>query len=202
MKVLIRYRRTCFAWLALLFCFPLVVTAKDSTYLKRSDHSAFFALGGNAVMYSINYEYKLKELKNSYLVQSIGFQVPDLDKRQNVLVGGTIVNKRRLAMAFFPMRLGWISHKTSYHHIEAGIGATYYAVSSPISSISFSDNIEVKLPWGNNILFSPNLGYRYTGDKGLLVRATLSPIAHRFTDPQLQFFGGVSIGYNFKKKKI
>ena len=31
--------------------------------------------------------------------------------------------------------------------------------------------------------------------------STLSPIASRFTDPQLQFFGGVSFGYNFKKRK-
>lgn len=202
MKVFIRYRGICLALFALLFCFPLVVKAKDSIYLKRSDHSTFLEMGGNAVIYSFNYEYKLKELKNSYLVQSIGLQVPDLGTRRTYQNGGKQVNQRRLDMAFFPLRLGWISHKTSKHHLEAGIGATYYTASSPISSISFSDNMEIQLAWGNTVYFSPNLGYRFTGDNGLLVRATLSPIVSRFTDPNFQFYGGVSIGYNFRKKKI
>ncbi len=201
MKVFIRYRGICLAWFALLFCFPLVVKAKDSTSVKRSDHSTFLEMGGNAVIYSFNYEYKLKELKNSILVQSIGFQVPDLDNGNLYSIGGNTVNKRRLETSFFPLRIGWISHKNSNHHLEAGIGATYYTASSPISSISFSDNMEIQLAWGNTVYFSPNLGYRFTGDNGLLVRATLSPIVSRFTDPNFQFYGGVSIGYNFKKRK-
>jgi hypothetical protein len=202
MKVFIRYRGICLVWLAILFCFPLVVQANDSTYLKRSDHSTFLEIGGNAVIYSFNYEYRLKELKNSFLVQSMGLQVPDLDDGQDMFVGGNIVNKRRLEYAFFPFRIGWISHKTSNHHIEAGLGATYYTTSSPAYSISFSDNMKIQLGFGNNMYYSPNLGYRFTGDNGLLVRATLSPIVSRFTDLNFRFYGGVSIGYNFKKKKI
>jgi hypothetical protein len=189
-------------WLIGLFFISCVAEAKDSTYQKRSDHSAFFEVGGNAVIYSFNYEYKLKELKNSYLVQSIGMQVPILDDPKQYWVGGATVIKRRLNFAFFPLRLAWISHKNSNHHLEAGLGATYFTESDlPSSSISFSDNFGIQLAWGNTVYFSPNLGYRYTGDNGIMARATLSPIVHRFTDPQFQFYGGVSIGYNFKKRK-
>lgn len=203
MKDLIRNRFLCWVFFANIFCSSLNAEAKDSTFLKRSNHSTYLEIGGNAVIYSFNYEYKLKELKNSYLVQSIGFQVPDLDDKFPYYISGEPVYKRRLENFFVPLRIAWISHKTSKHHLEGGIGATYYTTSFLAPSSTGFDFARIQLsPWSGNIYYSPNLGYRYTGDKGMLLRVSLSPIVHRFTNPNFQFYGGVSIGYNFNKKKI
>lgn len=201
MKYFTHYTIRGFVLLVFISCSASVVKAEDSTYFKRSDHSAFLEMGGNAVMYSFNYEFKLRELRNSTIVQSIGFQIPDMDSRSEYLIGGKVITQRRLSLALFPLRLAWISHKTKKHHLEVGIGVTYYTSNSLISYIDMMGLARIPMTFGNSIYFSPNLGYRYTGNNGFLMRVTLSPLMSRRVIPNITWYGGISFGYNFKKKK-
>jgi hypothetical protein len=178
--------------------FGLNSYAKDTIPKVRSNHAMFFEIGGSAIIYSFNYEYKTVELQKSSIVQSIGFQVPSLGSKQLYSVGGELIEQRRLDLAFFPYRVNWVSHKNSKHHIEAGMGCTYITNSSLVSSIDMTIR-KIDLFY-RGFFFIPNAGYRYTPSNGLLIRVTVTPFMSRETLPQVQLYGGVSIGYNFKKK--
>ncbi len=182
----------------LILSATLVAAAKDS--LPKSKHSIFIEIGGNAPIYSFNYEFQLVELKNSTIVQSIGFEIPRFDSPRNYFVNGQTINQRRLSLAFFPLRCSWVSHKSGKSHFELGLGATYYTASLPTNSVDMLKEIKLDSR-GQGIFLIPNLGYRYTPKSGLLIRVSITPYFSRTVNPNIQLYGGVSFGYHFKSKK-
>ncbi len=80
----------------LILSATLVAAAKDS--LLNQSIPFLSEIGGNAPIYSFNYEFQLVELKNSTIVQSIGFEIPRFDSPRNYFVNGQTINQRRLSL--------------------------------------------------------------------------------------------------------
>ena len=171
----------------------------SNSFPRQSKHTLFLEIGGNSPIYSVNYEFQFLKLNNSTFVQSLGFEIPHFDEKREYFINGEIIEQRRLDLAFFPLRFNWISHSNRKNHLELGFGATYYTSSLIITTIDMIK--EIKLNPAGGVFLIPSIGYRSTPKSGFLFRATVSPYFSRTVNPQFQFYGGVSFGYNFKKKK-
>lgn len=152
---------------------------------------------------SAQYSIDLKPLKNSVYIEIYGNSGHSLSINFDRLINNKNTIGIRAGIGFYnsPISSRLYSYLRYYsvpiefygllldgnHHIELGSGLSY--LGSPGSKMNFV------------VIFS-RIGYRYTGKKGLLLRAGFTPVidfstnffSNRFP---LNPFGGISIGYRF-----
>ncbi len=147
--------------------------AQDAPSYRRN--AVYAEIGGTGVYGSINYE-RLKRLKNAnYFAPSIGIALPFPENSQLV--------KSQFYMV--PLQFNWLlGQKSSKLELGVSVNPTYSTSVTTIGETETSDNEFGALP-------SCRIGYRYMGNKGLVVRAGFTPII--FINPWL----GASVGYSF-----
>lgn len=156
------------------------ITDTLNNYSKKN--SVYFEFLGNGLTTSLNYERVLKEKRNKLALRSgIGF-FPE-ENFNNIKISIPL----ELILVFSPKK----------HHFEIGFGATYYE-----NIIYISDQYAVKnKSYDSSVFLFPRIGYRYTGNNGLLIRIGYTPTIEfprqKLFDKPFQPFGGISIGYTF-----
>jgi len=162
---------------------------------QRGLHTIYAEALGNAIFYSIGYDYTLKSQEIHKLSFKFGFGYVPIDW-ENI----------RLKFNIFHLP---ISPEISYlygkkHHLELGVGVTYIANFDFYRGGFFGSNHDWTIPF--------RMGYRYQKDNGgFFLKAAATPFIwfmnHQDTedsDPELwKFFipfGGVAIGYTFKSR--
>jgi len=176
----------------------------DSTK-SLSKSSVYFEFFGNNFLYSINYELKVAELKTSSFTGRIGFFYQDKVSnepvtRSDIKNNTTVLDSfSSVTSTFVPIHISWVSHKTKKHHLELGLGATYFERNSSSSNF-FGPFGQTSLLY-TRIFLVPMIGYRYTSPNGFLFRLTFTPIYNRYIVPQLKPYAGISLGYTIRRKK-
>ncbi|RLD55559.1 MAG: hypothetical protein DRJ05_12770 [Bacteroidetes bacterium] len=174
----------CMKIMLLLFVFiPVILSAQNNikgigSYKRNSVYMEFY--GNSGINFTLNYERLFIGVNNNYAIRT-GFGYSPGGNFYNISVPIEFVN------VFGKKR----------HHIELGVGATYY--SHIVNSNGNSDGNKTII--FTTILVIPRLGYRFTGKKGLLIRIGYTPVLQLpylddFDQP-FQLFGGISVGYSF-----
>ena len=147
-------------------------------------NSIYAEIGGNGVLYSINYErlFKLSKLFN--VTSRIGYGYTDN------------FNFNKLKTNSIPFEInGLFSLSKEKHFIEIGSGVTYmYIEDQSTESSNFG-----------TLIYAARLGYRYQKPNGgIMYRIGITPLYDFYSDQQNLvksntwfIFGGISIGYNF-----
>lgn len=172
----------------LVFCSLLIKGQDDYTGPKARDYSkdpaknaAFIELGGNAGLYSLNFDriyYYKEKLKIS---ARLGF-APHFN--------GIYIEQIYLLENNFILF-------TNPHHLELGLGATMQR------RYNERPNEPDNYFWENIVFGVARCGYRYQKqDDGFFVRAGFTPIfmshdAEGFHSNYFQFWAGVSVGVSF-----
>ena len=170
---------------------PLLLLALCSQlFAQTSPNAIIFDLGGNGLLYSLNYERSLTENLNA----RFGLSFLEIRERQT---------EKTLAVMSFPVSANYLFKlRSSQHCIESGIGV--------MNLLTNGDLVESQ--GVTRFFFNPfvNLGYRYHPvQKGLTYRAGLSPFygTKSLIDPteqgfspfgsRIQVWGYLGIGYHF-----
>ena len=131
-------------------------------------------LGGNGLIYSLNYERLLSE---SFTLRGGIGVTPGL-----ILVEGTFFH--------IPVTVSYLAGGER-SKFEIGLGATYFGgTDAEIFGLEAGD---VSLVFVTGII-----GYRYTSSTGFVFRIFFSPLYSSDTDPNLITSGGLSFGFTFK----
>lgn len=132
--------------------------------------SAFFELGGSGGLGSFNYEKHFLKKGNTEFTWRAGFSLAPIDKNNGV---GLV----------FPLMVNALIGKNA-HHLELGLG----------------QGITITTKAHFFFLTTAALGYRFqTESKNWFYRITYTPLISYLVDFQVQHWGGISIGYTFKK---
>lgn len=135
---------------------------------------AYFELGGNAIVPSVNYERQLSER----LFGRIGL----------TLVSGTHSDGDTELTFGFPVMLNYVSHPAGRHHFEAGAGFTY--ITGDAQDLFGEDDESI-----SNFVGTATIGYRYQKPgRGLVFRAGFTPV---FDESEAFPWGGLSLGYRW-----
>ncbi len=159
-----------------------VMSQETNTISKNNKHnSIYFEILGNGYVPSINYERITANLKVNVGIRA-GFGFSPENKYSKVYT--------------FPFEVVMVLFGNSKHHLELGVGATYYLEVK--NSKFYQDN---KNHNKKSVFLFPRVGYRYTGNKGLLLRVGYTPVIEQpaldIFDSPFSFWGGISIGYLF-----
>jgi hypothetical protein len=178
-------------FLAVFFCTfqkGISQTTKDSLYVPR--HHVFLEIGGNGLLYSLNYEYRFTK---ALLIRAGGsylyLQEKATDKHQHI--------------ASVPITMSYLLNLyRQKHYIEVGAGVMLFLSSGTMSSYKAKTD------------FFPNLttiiGYRYQPiSKHWSCKVAFTPYygmsslinsegqAFNILGNRLQLWGGVGVGYQF-----
>jgi hypothetical protein len=149
----------------------LIMLAQTNSRAQNKQNQLFLELGGNGLIYSVNYERLLSE--NLTLRGGLGY-TPGL-----IFVEGTFFH--------IPVTMSYIVGG-DHSKFEAGLGVTLFT----------GTNAKIfGLPTGDiSILFiSGILGYRYVSPSGFVWRIFVCPIYSNKTDPKFNPYGGMSFGF-------
>ena len=147
-----------------------------------SKNSIYLEVFGIAGLYSVNYDRIIKITERSLLAGRIGVSYYN-------------DNNSKTEYLIFPLELTTLRRKNKRHHLEYGFGVVLFLVDD-----SYSEQYAF-------IMGSLRLGYRYQKPEGgLLFRIGFTPIIPiAVLQPGSEFdqkivpWGGISIGYSFKK---
>ncbi len=162
----------------LIMCFNIQNANAQSEYCtKLRKNSIFLEVGGNGIVYSINYD-RLFDFSNK-IKGSARIGVNYFENFNN--------NESRIFG--IPVEFsGLYSISKNKHFLELGTGLTYF------NSKKFKESQNE-----NVFIFALRLGYRYQNPEGgLFLKAGFTPL-NNF--PDFEFWvliGGISIGYTFK----
>ncbi len=178
-------------FLFLFFCIfqnGLSQSNKDSLKLPR--HHVFLEIGGNGLLYSLNYEYRFAK---AFVVRAGGaylyLQEKTTEKNQHI--------------ASLPITVSYLLNLCQQqHYVEVGGGAMLFLSSGTISSYKattdFFPNLTaiigyryqpIRKHWSCKVAFTP-----YYGMSSLI---NSQGEAFNLIGNRLQFWGGVGIGYQF-----
>jgi len=163
---------------ALSFAFALATAgsaaAQDAAAGPRVASNTFFVeLGGNALVYSLNYE--------RFFTPKLGVRVGGMYLRADDNAG------TELGVGLFPIMATYLlGQGNSHFETGAGIGIATAGV----------DDTDVGEDWGDSAVYATaTLGYRYQKpDGGVIFRAGFTPI---LGDGNLLPWVGLSVGYAF-----
>ncbi|WP_207432032.1 hypothetical protein [Sabulibacter ruber] len=151
---------------------------------KISRNTVFLEIGGNSLVYSLNYDRILVNKPTFKLAGRIGGMY---------LKNTGIIENGGYHMYSFPLELSYL-HGKGNHHLEIGVGV--------------NPSIEKQFDFDRtNYSIFPlvRLGYRYQrSDGGLFFKAGFTPIIQTrkdikyITDSPLAPWGGIAIGYTLK----
>lgn len=159
----------------LFFSFPPLYAQDPPEIFKRN--AIYFELFGQGGLYSINYDYRIKE---------------EISIRAGFTSWGIGVFENNFHFTGFPIMLNYLSGKRS-GHLEAGVGFIPATVSfhggdsNPFFILEGEGS-------STRVLGTATLGYRFQPlQGGFVFRAGLTPF---FADG-VRLFGGASVGYAF-----
>lgn len=154
----------------------------DSIFEVNPKNAIYLELGGNSILYGLNYERGFSRIANYTFAASIGYGFSS----SNLGVFSDIV---------VPFEIKMYNGIGKKNHLEFGLGATYfYDTDRP-------DRVEngVKVPQTKHRAVNfIRLGYRYTSNNGILLRVGFTPLVAVNAKPVVNLFGGISLGYRFK----
>ncbi|NOX45741.1 MAG: hypothetical protein GXO89_02045 [Chlorobi bacterium] len=179
----------------LLFVFlPILLYSQngDNAVIEHKRNSVYLEfLGNSAYTFSINYERILTDSFNEY---------EKMPRKNHIAVRigfGFLPNNYDDHVFTLPLELLSVFGNQGLH-FEIGMGATLYY------GIFYNQNRYRDKQWGSEssvVIFS-RIGFRYTGEKGLIFRLGYTPVLYEgpyalLFDHPFQLFGGASIGYSF-----
>ncbi|MDT3695997.1 MAG: hypothetical protein ROY99_06350 [Ignavibacterium sp.] len=133
----------------------------------------YLELGGNGLIYSVNYE---RFLSDNFTIRG-GFGItPGI-----IFAEGTFIH--------IPFTISYLIGGVS-SKFEAGLGATYFS----------GTDVEIfGLPAGDQslIFMTGVIGYRYTSPAGFAFRIFFTPLYSKESDPDFIPTGGLSFGFLF-----
>lgn len=133
----------------------------------------YLELGGNGLIYSVNYE---RFLSDNFTLRG-GFGItPGI-----IFAEGTFIH--------IPFTIGYLIGGES-SKFEAGLGATYFS----------GTDVEIfGLPSGDQslIFMTGIIGYRYISPNGFVFRIFFTPLYSKESDPDFIPSGGLSFGFMF-----
>jgi len=133
--------------------------------------SFFIELGGSGGLGSINYEKDLVVKSNIIYNYRVGFFFLPIDRNN----GNALI---------FPLMFNGRMGKTA-HKLELGIG----------------QGITITTHGSFFALGLAAIGYRFEpADKKMFFKVAYTPLISYIVDRQIQHWGGIGIGYNFKSK--
>ncbi len=154
----------------------------DSIFEVNPKNSIYLELGGNSILYGLNYERGLSRIAKYTFAASIGYGFSS----SNVGVFNDVV---------IPFEIKMYNGIGRKNHLEFGLGATYfYDTDRPDKVVNGVSVTQTKHRAVNFI----RLGYRYTSNKGFLFRVGFTPLFDVNGKPVVNLFGGISLGYRFK----
>jgi hypothetical protein len=167
MKKIILLSKILLGWLILFQC---SADAQTSTANFKQNH-LYLELGGNGLIYSINYERLLSE--NFTLRGGFGI-TPGI-----IFVEGTFIH--------IPVTASYlIGSKTS--KLELGLGATYFAgEDTELFGLDAGDQ--------SLIILTGIVGYRYTSPSGFVLRVLFTPLYNSEEDSYFYPSFGLSFGF-------
>ena len=161
---------------------PLFLSAQkgDTIVKNKKNNSVYVEFLGNGLVLSLNYERILYNGPVNFGVRGgLGYSPEDGER----------------AIYTIPFEIVVIFGNKK-HHIELGAGISYYLKVN--KSKHYHDN---RKHTNYSIMVYPRIGYRYKGNKGLLIRVGYTPVlelpALDLFDKPFHPFGGISIGYSF-----
>lgn len=171
----------------LVVIFTLFATTKlfgqkgDSIFDANPKNVIYLELGGNSILYGINYERSPLRIGKQTFATSFGygFSSSELGVFNEVVI---------------PIEVKLINAFGKKNHFEYGLGATYYY------DYDRQDNIVngVAVPQSKHRMVNfVRLGYRYTSFRGFLFRIGLTPLISSESKPMINLWGGISLGYCF-----
>ena len=180
-KVNLDFKFRWFSFLLVLIGFLFSLEGKcQATILSK--HSVVLDLGGISAYGSLNYERLLFSKNNNVITGKVGFssyRLKDFERKFNPDM-------------IFPLSVQYLK-KRNNHHAVFGIGQTLSSVVK--ASRDFSSTVRENKLSGSFIV-----GYRFQKrEHPFYIQASYSPI--------LEFYktwihwGGISLGYNFRKNK-
>ncbi len=134
--------------------------AQDSTNTQNHPFALSLDIVGRSGFFSINAEYSLAKSDNYTLSGKIGFGYIPIDAWTPLTI---------------PLSIAYIKGKT-YHHIEAGLGATYLQGNQAIEMTNTDGS---KSYYAERAIYlSPFIGYRFDklNKKGLIIEVYYSPL--------------------------
>lgn len=154
----------------------------DSSITVNSRNTAYLELGGNSLLYGINYERALAGVGKNIIATSVGygFSYSKLGVFNEIVI---------------PIEVKLLTGIGKRNHFEFGLGVTYfYQADRPDNLIN-----GVSVPQSKHRLVNlVRVGYRYTSQQGLLFRIGLTPLIDSEAEPSVNLWGGISLGYCFK----
>lgn len=170
-------------FLSLLFTLGVATSLASQNYNYGGgayNKAVFLELGGDGLLYSFNYDMRLKRGQQD----GLGFKVGIGGLGGNVTSNGDSGRAGYLAV---PATLNFLLGKKK-HAFEMGFGATFLSVSA-----SGEVNDDFAAVQGSALYPHANFGYRFQalGD-GFTFRLTATPLIG------IGMYGGISFGYNFK----
>ena len=159
-------------FVVLLFTSALSFAQEAPTYRRNA---VYVEAGGTGVRGSVSYE-RLKRLKNgNYFAPSIGIALPFPEHSKNIVSEFYMI----------PLQFNWLlGRTTSKFELGVSVNPAYSTYVTTFGETSTPGRSFGALP-------SFRLGYRYMGNKGLVVRAGFTPVV--FINPWV----GASLGYSF-----
>ncbi len=169
--------------LFLLIIIPRIVYSQnfDSIFNSKPKNAIYAELGGNSIIYGINYERSLLNFASFTLASSIGY-------------GFSSSKFGNFNNPVIPFELKIFNGISKKNHMEFGLGITYY-YNNYTPDIYING---VKVPYNRHkFLGFSRIGYRYTGKNGFLFRLGFTPFYVPNGEPLVYPFGSFSLGYIF-----
>lgn len=153
----------------------------DSIFETNPMNVIYLELGGNSILYGINYERALTSLGKQTFATSLGygFSSSRLGAFNEVVI---------------PFEVKLITGIGKKNHFEYGLGATYYYDTDRPDNVV--NGVAVPQPKHRMVNFV-RIGYRYTSHQGFLFRIGLTPLISSKSEPMVNLWGGISLGYCF-----
>ncbi len=153
----------------------------DSIFQANPRNAVYLELGGNSILYGLNYEKSLSRFGKQTFATSLGygFSSSKLGAFNEVVI---------------PIEVKLINGIGKKNHFEYGLGATYYYDSDRPDNIV--NGVVVQQTKHRMVNFI-RIGYRYTSYKGLLFRIGLTPLISSKSKPMVNLWSSISLGYCF-----
>jgi len=159
----------------------LVGQKGDSIFQDNPRNAIYIELGGNSMLYGLNYEKGLSRFGKQLFATSLGygFSSSKLGAFNEVVI---------------PLEVKMINRICKKNHFEFGLGATYYYDTDKPDIII--NGVAVPQPKHSMVNFV-RIGYRYNSHQGFLFRIGLTPLISIKFEPMVNLYGGISFGYCF-----
>jgi hypothetical protein len=158
---------------------PFAEMQQENRFLRNA---IYMEVGGPGLLYSINYEYRIKP----HLSLRAGFTSWTL--RTDLF----LVQFERFKYTAFPLLVNYLTGNRQSSHLEIGIGLMPAFTSGRVGLLGMPSN---DVGSRSLLLGTASLGYRYQAyDGGFVFRATLTPLVSKYGS---SFFAGISFGIGF-----